>query len=317
MLAALLRAISDGYPKEAREEAVPGYHWVQFAGAIAASIFVVWLGVSCLLQQIMFRSDKGVHKTTKTGSAVGLFATPHILSQSFNGVSCIYLTMLVTLGASAWPRGTYDYRGNNNYSLGNDDSRLPPELDFNLMTAEGFQICTAMLAYQLFNIAVCLCIQKYRTMTNFVHHFSTAALVFLGCVHGSFHYYAPFYFGVCELSTTFLCLVDIMKCSPQLQATWPRLNLGIQAVFSFSFFLTRTFGFTAVNIMVWGNGIKWIRHGWATGRLFSQPNNIIDISIMLVINVIITCLQYIWTFLIIKKAIRRCLTTPGSQKGGK
>jgi hypothetical protein len=97
-----------------------------------------------------------------------------------------------------------------------------------------------MLCYQIWNFCVCVFFKDFRTPDAIGHHIVTGMLANFG--YDPFgQYYALFYFGIAEVSSIPLTLMDGFKFVPALARNYPAVNNACKVSFALSFFLVRIF----------------------------------------------------------------------------
>jgi hypothetical protein len=115
-----------------------------------------------------------------------------------------------------------------------------------LATAQ--MVLSAIISYEAYNTMVALFHPEFRTV-QFVGHHVVATYGALLATAPVFHYYTLFSFGVCSISTCFLCVVDAFKQCEPLRSHFPTANLAMRAGFALSFLALRTCYGTVVLIL--------------------------------------------------------------------
>lgn len=108
-----------------------------------------------------------------------------------------------------------------------------------------FRICLFFATYQIKNLFDTL---VWNDGALFVAHHVMCLFVAYGTLfHGVAHYYVPFYFGISEVSTAFLCLLvnfDDEHGVPGLADAFPQAKVVLGALFAVAFISVRAFFWT-------------------------------------------------------------------------
>lgn len=154
-----------------------------------------------------------------------------------------------------------------------------------------------MLAFQIWDLLVTLLMaQEVKgQMQHIIHHVSSSILCILGLLngpHGFLMYYAPFFFGVSEISSMPLAFMDLFKYSPELTKKFPKTSESVRVAFALLFLLVRCIYWPFVTMDFWiatinSSAPMWIRCVWWF------------------FNIGLTALQYYWGSLIVKGIIKK------------
>jgi len=101
----------------------------------------------------------------------------------------------------------------------------------------GEQIAMHMLSFQLYEIAACIPAPRLRGKFNELigHHVITLLLSYLAYKHQAYHYWAPCFMGMPEISSVPLAVMDHLKNFKPLAQRFPNLNEASQVIFSLLF----------------------------------------------------------------------------------
>jgi hypothetical protein len=161
-----------------------------------------------------------------------------------------------------------------------------------------------------------LCTPVLREIPMVLHHIgmlATAAIAMGILSNGTpvLGYYAPFYFGLIEVSSLPLIVVDIFHpkhkvwnkyLTSEERPRWiTKLNELARLVFAFSFFLLRTIAFPYVSVFgVLRDVIE------VTSLPLDQRNNVpnLPLIIMAFLNVFFSCLQLYWGSLLVRQVVK-------------
>eukprot|EP00931_Biecheleriopsis_adriatica_P091383 TRINITY_DN65267_c0_g1_i1.p1 TRINITY_DN65267_c0_g1~~TRINITY_DN65267_c0_g1_i1.p1 ORF type:complete len:296 (-),score=32.24 TRINITY_DN65267_c0_g1_i1:39-926(-) len=151
----------------------------------------------------------------------------------------------------------------------------------------------------MWDIPTGLLTKSLRKADMMAHHFLMAFLAFLACTP-LFSCYIPFYFGVIELSSVPLAIVDIFHPS-QLQELTHKyralraINEVCRPCFALLFLLVRGLYFPYVMANYSLPDI------WAMTRESESASQSLKYGIVLVSAVALTCLQLYWASLVVKQ----------------
>ena len=161
-----------------------------------------------------------------------------------------------------------------------------------------------------------LCTPALREVPMILHHigmFMTAAIS-MGILSNGvpiFAYYAPFYFGIVEISSIPLIIVDIfhpkhkawnMYLNSNERSGWiMKLNDTARPLFALLFILVRMVAFPYISIM---GVLRDALH--VTSLPLEQRNNVPNLPLYIIafLNVAFSCLQFYWGTLLIRQIIK-------------
>lgn len=173
------------------------------------------------------------------------------------------------------------------YTDGHDLSLSP---FYGYSTLVHHHLITPMLVYQIWNLIACLLHNEYRDLPSLAHHFVTAWLAYCG-FHPFAHYYALFYFGIAELTTIPLNIVNSFKNVPNLQQSYPLFYSNIRTLFAGSFLIIRT---------IWWPVVSYGLFMGCVDLLSSQKaHSTFVVCYFLFSNLFLTSLQFYWGYLIL------------------
>jgi len=171
---------------------------------------------------------------------------------------------------------------------------------------------TLMLGFQIYEIGLCALTysdKRYRKAfcgpggVMVAHHVSVVLLAALS-VKGPFvHFYAPFFFGVPELSSVFLVFVDFFKSYPTVRSRFAALNEVVRTLFGVTFLVVRCGWWPVVTYNFWADMLA--AEGPLHGALASRESGAWGLTyhslalIFCVCNVALTGLQFHWGSIIV------------------
>jgi TLC domain len=193
-----------------RESMIPGILWTVFATTtvFALSYFVIAGGIS----------EKGTPTVKKYKASYQI--TNFFFNVAISGLGLYYeYWVLPTLPA---------YQSTDNVD------RIPHHESLYL-------VCAMQLGYQAWALPVGFFLVKEST-EMIVHHvavvFSTTLTGFAVC---GFRYYTPYFYGLMELSTVPLSIMNMFKDNREWIKKYPLTYLGVRGAFSFSFLYIRIY----------------------------------------------------------------------------
>jgi hypothetical protein len=149
-----------------------------------------------------------------------------------------------------------------------------------------------MLCYQTWNFFVCSYFKDFRTPDALGHHIVTGMLAYFG--YDPFaQYYALFYFGIAEVSSIPLTLMDGFKFVPALARDYPSMNAACKYTFVLSFFIVRIFIWPFVSYGLFFNCVDVLMSG--------EAHSTFVVCYFLFANLFLTGLQFYWAILMIMK----------------
>ena len=149
-----------------------------------------------------------------------------------------------------------------------------------------------MLIYRIWNLTVCLVLAEFRSPDAIGHHIVTGCLAYFGLAPYA-QYYALFYFGVAELSSIPLSLMDMLKHLPDLAAKYPAAQNAAKGSFAVAFFIIRIFWWPFVSYELFLGCVDLFRTQKAHSSFVA--------GFFLFANMFLTFLQFYWGFLIGRK----------------
>lgn len=160
------------------------------------------------------------------------------------------------------------------------------------------RLVCVMFAFQVWDFCTTIVMSREvkGQAQHIAHHASSALLSGLGLIsgpHGFLTYFAPFFFGISEISSIPLAFMDLFKYSKELTATYPQTNEAVRISFAALFLLARCIYWPIVCVNFWittltHEGIPlWLEILWYF------------------FNISLTLLQFYWGSLIIKGIIKK------------
>jgi len=169
------------------------------------------------------------------------------------------------------------------------------------------RLVLVMLAFQIWDFFVTLLMttELKGQMQHLIHHASSTTLCTLGLLngpHGFLLYYAPFFFGVSEISSLPLAFMDLFKYSKELTNKFPQTNEAIRSTFAVLFLLLRCVYWPFVAVDFWVTTLNSSAPIWLRG-------------IWYFFNIALTLLQYYWGHLIVLGIIKMIKGSQSDQAG--
>ena len=161
-----------------------------------------------------------------------------------------------------------------------------------------------------------LCTPALRELPMILHHFGMfmTAAISMGILSNGipiFGYYAPFYFGMIEISSIPLVIVDIyhpkhkawsMYLNSRERSGWVmKLNDIARPLFALLFMLVRMVAFPYISVM---GVLRDVLH--VTSLPLEQRNNVPNLPLYIIafLNVAFSCLQLYWGTLLIRQIVK-------------
>jgi hypothetical protein len=157
-------------------------------------------------------------------------------------------------------------------------------------------LVTPMYVYQIWNLFACLIHNEYLDFASLGHHFVTACLAYCG-FHPFAHYYALFYFGVAELTTIPLNLLNTFKHLPRLAQAYPTCYRHTRTIFAISFILIRILWWPVVSYGLFFACLDLLQ--------LETVHSVQVVCFFLFSNLFLTSLQFYWGYLIVMNALGR------------
>ena len=151
-----------------------------------------------------------------------------------------------------------------------------------------------IMFYQFWNTILCLILPDIRDPVMIVHHILTGLLAY--CATYPFAcYYALFFFGLSETTQLPLTIVDVLDHFPSIRNNHPFVDALSKNLFGAMFFLVRIVLWTKVSVEFWAGCLDLLHQPHVHDKLV--------VMFMLLSNVILTGMQYLWAIKIGKIAI--------------
>mmetsp|Transcript_114339 Transcript_114339/g.210170 ORF Transcript_114339/g.210170 Transcript_114339/m.210170 type:complete len:282 (+) Transcript_114339:79-924(+) len=153
-----------------------------------------------------------------------------------------------------------------------------------------------MLAFQIwdFSSTFAMCKELKGQAQHIAHHASVILLccsAVLSGTHGFLLYYAPFFFGVAEISSLPLAFMDLFKYSKPLAEAYPVVFENVRTSFAVLFLLLRCIYWPFVSVDFW--------------RAMLASDAPLGLQILwYFFNLALTLLQFYWGSLVVKGIIK-------------
>jgi hypothetical protein len=166
--------------------------------------------------------------------------------------------------------------------------------------SDGARLAYAMMAFQTYEVLLALWVPKLRGPRGdmLVHHLATLTLATLGAGYGYLEYYAPFFFGLTELSSVPLAFMDLFKFYPSIKAAMPVANENVRTAFVVVFIPVRIIYWPYVCSEFWKDSFAELQK-----ENTRQPTALV--LTFLVANILLTGLQFFWGVLIAKGVAKK------------
>jgi len=230
------------------------------------------------------------------GWLVGLFLAWIVLSNCFRGVSLFkgkpYSTahQVVVLAPFLYlaTYGSWMWLCDRNFAAAFEHDKVFGNY------GPSISLVIVMLAFQIWDLfvtaAMALSNEVKNQMQHIVHHASTVLLVSLALLngqHGFMMYYGAFFFGVSEISSLPLAVMDLFKYSPELQEAYPNVNEAVKVSFGVLFLIIRCIYWPYVSVDFWKTTLV------SSAPLWLQ-------LIWYFFNIALTLLQFYWGSLVVR-----------------
>jgi len=203
---------------------------------------------------------------------------------AYNLVALVYAVYCAAVGVNAW-------FGGEAFAIG---GTLQERLYGYATTSANLAFFTA--AYEAFNTIAVILIPEYRTAAYVCHHFTTFILALLA-FHPFLHYYTIFFFGVATVSSVPLCFGELCKFVGAR-----RLFNASQLTFAISFLTIRSIYWPIVSLDFWSDTLAVLSESTGAPRAHS----LFDYYFLLLSNIGLTSLQFLWTTKILFALAARC-----------
>lgn len=160
----------------------------------------------------------------------------------------------------------------------------------------GERIAMHMGAFQLYELSACIPSKRLRGKHyEFVgHHCITLLLSYLAYYYQAYHYWAPCFMGMSELSSIPLAVMDFFKQYKQVASQMPITNELCRVMFALLFLPIRGVYWPYSSIFFWKVSLAALESGSAVANQLPWV-----IGIFCVCNVLMTGLQWYWASLIV------------------
>lgn len=164
----------------------------------------------------------------------------------------------------------------------------------------GERVSCIMIAFQMYEIAATILAPRLRgaAYEMVVHHCITLLLSALAYKYQAYHYWAPCFMGLSEISSIPLAFLDFFKQFPEVRARMPKTNDLVRNAFAALFLPIRGVYWPYSSYRFWNTSLA------ALSDNVSHP----PLTVMytfLVCNVFMTMLQWYWASLIFKAIFQK------------
>jgi len=172
------------------------------------------------------------------------------------------------------------------------------------------RITLMMMAFQMYEVGLALLVPKLRGPSGdmLIHHLATLSLATIGGGYQYLHFYAPFFFGLTEISSVPLAVMDMFKFYPALKASFPATNEHTRSLFAAIFIVMRLVYWPYVCSEFWMDSIAEL-----SATHTKQPTWVV--MTFLVANIILSGLQFFWVSLIFKGIAKKLMGETSDVKG--
>jgi len=147
--------------------------------------------------------------------------------------------------------------------------------------------------FQMWSIVVGLW-KINEPVTMILHHISVVCVALISVVfNNGFRYYTAFFYGVAEISSFPLALMNIFKNDSSLAQKYPTWNMVIKVAFAVSFLLVRVFLWTPLMY-------TFLRLSYSLSSTCPTMLCFVYLRTFMVCAAFLTCLQLYWAKKIIK-----------------
>ena len=184
---------------------------------------------------------------------------------AYNTVVVIAQSAAALLGTSAW------------FALdsGSGDERL-------YSAHEHFRpLLLVTASFELYNTLASVALAEWRTAVYIGHHITTLLLALLGDDPPLLHYYGFFFFGVAQISSVPLALLELAEL-----LELPLVHQVSRVAFAIAFLILRSVAWLFVSASFWRDTLAAMQYG---GRSLGP------LSVFLAANIFLTGLQLLWT----------------------
>lgn len=163
------------------------------------------------------------------------------------------------------------------------------------------------IGYNLWAIPVGLFIVDERKIM-IVHHVAVICVASISTfVTNGFRYYTPFFYGVIEMSSIPLTLMNILKENKDWQASYPTINLLTRLIFALAFL--------SIRVILWLPLIyDYLKHISLVLITSDEYTEIMIFASMCISAIVLTYLQMFWAFLIVKGLVGHFSKYPENDK---
>ena len=152
--------------------------------------------------------------------------------------------------------------------------------------------------------------KNLRKAELFMHHIMAGSLAY-AALHPYAHAYAPFFFGVVEISSVFLTSLEVIELFPDFMRRHKLLHACVQGLFAVSFILIRLIAWPILLMYFWPDNYAVVLTGKISSaplskrphtnynELTGQAHSLFVIALYVVSCAGLTFLQFKWGMLII------------------
>lgn len=161
----------------------------------------------------------------------------------------------------------------------------------------GERVSCIMIAFQMYEIAATIPAKRLRGLYYEMvgHHCITLLLSVLAYHYQAYHYWAPCFMGMAEISSVPLAFVDFFKMFPAVKAALPTTNELSRNCFAALFLPIRGVYWPYSSYKFWRTSLAFL----AAVPMAAQPPSAV-VYTFCACNVVMTLLQWYWASLILK-----------------
>lgn len=160
-----------------------------------------------------------------------------------------------------------------------------------------------MICYQGWNTIICLINNDLGDWLMVGHHLITCTLA-ICALHPFLHLDAIFFFGISEITSVPLTVLDIFKYDPSIRKKFGLVEVISQGFFVVMFFVIRVIYWNYYNFEFYSRVWPLLSHPSCHSRLV--------VGMYIVANVLLTLLQLYWAVLILQQVV--AMLSPKSDK---
>eukprot|EP01067_Filipodium_phascolosomae_P007554 Filipodium_phascolosomae@DN609_c0_g1_i1.p1 len=231
------------------------------------------------------------------------------LVTNLSNIVWLFFDVVVTLVplVACWNRSTsnyyfsnYDHLRNNAYGIYNSDSVIlnAPNESFIYSYNRFFTKIPGISTFGVFKLAFELLalVEDYNNDYLFIiHHVLAGTAAFLVAL-GNLHVHVLFFMGTASLSSCFLVTVDTFRRIPKLSERFPKMNNFFIRCFVSTFLVLRVGLWSFFSVYFWYDSLHLFYY-----KVLTNNRKVVVVAIIfLLVNLVMTMLQFAWASKIIK-----------------